>query len=114
VHDARSRRTRQLRVGGLQQPHPNLERRRPLVVKAGLTEVAEAGAVNVLLGAVAFQWIGMAALVAAAPLYRGKMKEPVDWNTIHAALTEVPFNPATCAARLLPRRCVRALLAAHA
>jgi len=102
VYDAcRSRRNcgRQLRAAAVRQRRPRLERRADaLVVKAGLTEVAEAGAVNVLLGAVAFQWIGMAALVAAAPLYRDKMKEKPDWNTIHGALTEVQaFRPTRCA-----------------
>jgi len=48
----------------------------------------QAGAVNVLLGAVAFQWIGMGALMLLAPQFREKTKEPVEWREIHTNLTQ--------------------------
>lgn len=53
-----------------------------------VTSVVQAGAVNILIGAVAFQWIGMGALMLAAPLYRDQMSEKIKWPQMFEALTQ--------------------------
>eukprot|EP00242_Pyramimonas_sp_CCMP2087_P009557 CAMPEP_0198219098 /NCGR_PEP_ID=MMETSP1445-20131203/72543_1 /TAXON_ID=36898 /ORGANISM="Pyramimonas sp., Strain CCMP2087" /LENGTH=242 /DNA_ID=CAMNT_0043896397 /DNA_START=193 /DNA_END=921 /DNA_ORIENTATION=+ len=67
--------------------------RRPRAVSADLdyqtvVEAAEKGVVKLVLGAAAFQWIGMGVLVLSAWVREPQMREPVQWNVIFDSLTQ--------------------------
>lgn len=61
-------------------------------VSAAISEAAEKIAVNILLGAVGVQWVGMGALVVAAPFLRGGKKEPTEWKDIFEELSKQKVN----------------------
>ncbi|KAK3286481.1 hypothetical protein CYMTET_5983 [Cymbomonas tetramitiformis] len=73
---------------------PVLRAARPRIVRvsAAISEAAEKVAVNILLGAVGVQWVGMGALVVAAPFLRGGKKEPMDWKDIYEELSQQKMN----------------------